>query len=117
MSGGRVERALADLVGGADGGLTLWEIACGKLERVARAAREDDYRFRSHPSGRLERLRVDLDDALMVAELAAELQALLDADPLTADERAGDVASLLLGRARTVARDRQGGREGLRRLG
>lgn len=108
MSAGRAERALVDLVGGADGGLTLWEIACGKLERVARQAREDAHRFRSYPAGRVERLRVDLADAMLVAALAAELQEVIDSDPLTIDERAGDLADLLLRRARSLGQERQG---------
>jgi len=106
---GRVERALVDLVGGPEGGVTLWEIACGKLERIAREAREDgEYRFRSYPPGRLERLKVDVADAMNVAEIAAEVQAVIDADPLEPGERAADVAGLLLRRARELGASRQG---------
>lgn len=108
MNGGRVERALIDLVGGPGGGLTLWEIACGKLERVARDARDDEYRFRSYPAGSLDRLRSAIDDVVQVAALAAELQTLIDDDPLTERDRASDVADLLLRRARALGQDRQG---------
>lgn len=104
-----LERALADLVGGVDGGFSLWSIACGKLEQVAAGAR-DEYRFRSYPSGALNRLLVDLEDVLRVATLAVELQTTLDGetDPTSPEQRQADIAGLLLDRAREMVRERIG---------
>lgn len=104
---GRVDRALADLVGGVDGGATLFGLACAKLARAARELGEDEPRFCSHPAGMLRRLEVAAEDALRVAELAVELHEAIDHDA-PSEERAAELAALLLERARTVALDRQG---------
>lgn len=102
----RLERQLADLFGGYDGGSTLWELACRKLARSAAAAADDEYRFRSHPAGALNKLLVDVREALQVAELAVELQAVLSADADAVgddDRRRGEIADMLLDRAREVS--------------
>lgn len=104
---GRVDRALADLVGGPDGGATLWELACARLARLAREYADEPMRFNSHPDGMVHRLAVACEDALRTAELAAELHQALDHDQPT-DERAIDLADVLLDRARHLAAERQG---------
>lgn len=58
VSDGRLERALADLVGGWDEGETLFELACARLSRVTRELAEEPQRFSSHPRGMLHRLEV-----------------------------------------------------------
>lgn len=102
---GRVDRALADLVGGFEGGVTLFELACAKLARAAREAGGDEPRFRSHPAGALRRLRIDVEDALRVAALAVELHETIDGE-LPSEDRAAELADVLLDRARELARSR-----------
>lgn len=101
-----VDRALADLVGGWDGGYTLFAVAAGKLARqAAEWAEEGEMRFRSHPAGAVHRLRVACEDALRTAELAAEIHEALDPEA-PSEERAADLAALLLDRARRLALER-----------
>lgn len=103
MSG--VDRALADLVGGLEGPETLFELACTRLARQARELGEELARFRSHPRGGVHRLHIACQDALRTAELAVELHEALDHE-VPAEERAADLASLLIERARDLAADR-----------
>lgn len=107
MSSGRVDRALADLVGGPDGGATLWELACARLARLAREYADEPLRFNTHPEGMLRRLTVACEDALRTAELAVELHQALD-DELPTEDRAAELGDLLLERARRLAAERQG---------
>ena len=106
VSEGRVERALADLVGGWGGGETLFELACARLARQAREYADEPARFGSHPRGMLHRLEVACRDALHTVEVAVELHESLDYE-LPSEERAAQLADLLLARARRLASDRQ----------
>jgi len=96
------------LVGGVDGGLSLWHVAMGKLERAAAESRELEQRFRSYPPAALNQLLVDVDDALRTAALAVELQLALDGEDDNAgpDARRESIAALLLERARGLVDDR-----------
>lgn len=104
---GRVDRALEDLVGGPDGGATLWELACARLARVAREYADEPMRFNSHPEGMVQRLTVACEDALRTAELAADLHLALDHE-VPSEERAGELVDVLLERANRLAVERQG---------
>lgn len=99
---GGVDRALADLVGGWEGGSTLFELACVRLARQAAGYGEEEGRFRTHPRGALHRLQVACRDALNTAELAVELHEALDHE-LPAEEQAAELAALLLERAHDLA--------------
>ena len=107
MTDGRLDRALADLVGGWDGGATLWELACARLARVAREYSDEPMRFATHPRGMLHRLEVACDDALRTVEAAVELHEALDHE-LPPEERAAQLVDLLFERARRLAAERQG---------
>ena len=104
---GRIDRALADLVGGWDGGATLWELACARLARVAHEFAEEPMRFKSYPAGMLHRLQVACEDALQTVEVAVELQEALD-EELPSEERALQLVDLLFARARRLADERAG---------
>lgn len=107
MTAGRVDRALADLVGGWEGGETLWELACARLARLAREYAEEPMRFKSHPAGMLHRLEVACTDALHTVEVAVELQEALD-EELPSEQRAEQLVDLLYARASRLAAERQG---------
>jgi hypothetical protein len=100
----RFERALTDLVGGYDGGAVLWLVSAMRLEVAVQRARDVD-RFRAYPEGVLNRLLVDVDDALGTGEVAVDLQRLLidGGDEQTDERRRQDVGELLLARARELA--------------
>jgi hypothetical protein len=100
----RFERALTDLVGGYDGGAVLWLVSAMRLEVAVNRARDVD-RFRLHPEGALNRLLVDVDDALTTGTVAVDLQRLLNdhGDQQTEAGRHRDVAELLHVRARELA--------------
>lgn len=100
----RFERALTDLVGGFDGGYVLWAVMAMRLEQVAGDARDRDG-FRAYPAGAWNRLLGGIDDALRTGELAVDLeQALAEhGDARTVDAHRGEVAELLLARARDLA--------------
>jgi hypothetical protein len=100
----RFERALTDLVGGYDGGAVLWLVSAMRLEVAVNRARDVD-RFRLHPEGALNRLLVDVDDALTTGTVAVDLQRLLNdhGDEQTEAGRRRDVAELLHARARELA--------------
>jgi hypothetical protein len=100
----RFERALADLVGGYDGGFVLWLVAMMRLDLVAQDSRDVD-RFRSYPEGALNRLLVGVDDALHTCELAVDLERMIqdNGDGASLDDRKRDVADVLLARARELA--------------
>lgn len=104
---GRLDRALADLVGGWDGGATLWELACARLVRVVHEFAEEPLRFKTHPAGMLHRLEVACGDALRTVEVAVALQGALD-EELPSGERAEQLVDLLFERARRLAVERQG---------
>lgn len=107
VSSARMDRALADLVGGWDGGATLWELACARLARVAREYADEPARFNTHPAGMLQRLEVACADAVQTVMVAVELHEALDHD-LPAEERAAQLVDLLFARARRLATERQG---------
>lgn len=100
----RFERALTDLVGGYEGGAVLWLVSLMRLEIAIERAREID-RFRAHPEGVLNRLLVDVDDALRTGEVGVDLQRLLrdEGDELPDGARREHVADVLLARARELA--------------
>lgn len=100
----RFERALTDLVGGYDGGAILWLVAMMRLEVAVDRAREID-RFRAHPEGVLNRLLVDVDDALRTGEVGVDLQRLLrdEGDQAGEGARRDHIADVLLERARELA--------------
>lgn len=106
-AGGRVDRALADLVGGWEGGTTLWELACARLARQAREYADEPMRFNSHPEGMLKRLTIACEDALRTVELAVDLHQALDHER-PAEERAVELVDLLLERANRLAVSRSG---------
>jgi hypothetical protein len=107
VTDGRVDRALADLVGGWDGGATLWELSCARLARLASEYSDEPMRFKAHPAGMLHRLTVACEDALRTAELAVELHQALE-EELPSEDRAGQLGDVLLERARRLAVERQG---------
>lgn len=100
----RYERALTDLVGGYEGGAVLWLVSLMRLEVAIERARETD-RFRAHPEGALNRLLVDVDDALRTGEVGVDLQRLLrdEGDELPDATRREHVSDVLLARARELA--------------
>lgn len=100
----RFERALVDLVGGYEGGAVLWLVSMMRLEVAIAKAREID-RFRAHPEGVLNRLLVDVDDALRTGEVGVDLQRLLadEGDEQPDAARREHVADVLLARARELA--------------
>lgn len=102
-----MDRAIADLVGGWDGGATLWELACARLARLAREYADEPMRFKSHPAGMLRRLEVACEDAIRTVEVAVDLHLALD-DELPSEERAAQLVDLLFERARRLAAERQG---------
>lgn len=100
----RFERALADLVGGYEGGAVLWLVGAMRLELAVNDSRDVE-RFRSYPAGALNRLLTGVDDALRTAELAVDLEEMLaaDGDAVTEQKRRDDIGAVLLGRARELA--------------
>jgi hypothetical protein len=100
----RFERALADLVGGYEGGWALWLVGTMRLELAVADARDLD-RFRAYPDGAWNRLLVNVDDALRTVELAVDLERMLqsEGDAAGEDVRRRDVADLLLVRARELS--------------
>jgi hypothetical protein len=100
----RFERALADLVGGYDGGYVLWLVALMRLDLAIADSRDRDL-FRSYPEGAWNRLLTGIDDALRTCELGVDLERMIqtDGDAAGDDTRRADVAELLLGRARELA--------------
>lgn len=107
MTEGRLDRALADLVGGWDGGATLWELACARLARLAHEFADEPMRFKSHPEGMLRRLSVACEDAVRTVEVAVDLHQALD-EGVPSEERAEQLVDLLYARASRLAVERQG---------
>jgi hypothetical protein len=105
----RLERALAELVAGYDGGWSMWEAALSGLELVIRESREyGEPRFASHPAGELRKLLLGVEDSLRRARLAVELRETLMADgDVAEDRRAGAIEALLLDKARTMVDERR----------
>lgn len=103
----RLERALADVVGGYGGGWHFWQAAIAALEEALADARHSESSFRSFPPAPFRRLLVAVDDALRMAAAAVAVQQALDEDDdgKRAD-RERDIAEVLLARARELERDR-----------
>jgi hypothetical protein len=101
----RLERALAELVGGYEGGWALFLVGLMRLDLAAADLRRLEDAFRSHPEGVWNRLLVNVNEALRTCELAVELEHALAerADSADDERRRQDVAELLLGRARALA--------------
>lgn len=102
----RLERALADVVLGHDGGWSFWVAGLTALEELAAESRRFGRdRFDEYPEGELRRLMIGVENALERASLAVELRAamLRDMDARTADEHRDAIATLLLDRARAHA--------------
>lgn len=99
----RIERQLAELVGGRDGAWSLWLGALAELEQAVWESRADgEGRFASHPKSELRRLRSALTLVLERAELAVDIRAALMADTQPAD-RTEVLEDMLLERARERA--------------
>jgi hypothetical protein len=102
-----LERALADLVGGYEGGWSFWRAALAQLDLAVERSRDGRDPFTSYPQGAFRRLLIDVDDALRMAATAVEVQAILNGEPDDKDaERRRDVAELLAARARRLAAER-----------
>jgi hypothetical protein len=102
----RLERALADVVLGHDGGWSFWVAALVALEELAAESRVHGRdRFDDFPEGELRRLMLGIENALERASLAVELRAgyLGDMDARSVDEHRQAVADILLERARQHA--------------
>jgi hypothetical protein len=99
----RLERALADVVVGHDGGWSFWLAALAELEAFVHASRADGRpRFDSYPEGELRRLKLEIESVLERAALAVELRAVAwgaEGDARTVDEHRDSIAELLLERA------------------
>jgi len=104
----RLERALADLVGGHEGGWALFLIGLMRLDVAAADLRQLEDGFRSYPGGVWNRLLVQVNDALRTCELGVDLENVLQeqGDTVGEEQRRQDVAELLLGRARALADER-----------
>lgn len=99
----RLERALADLLGGHESGWLLYFSGLSQLELAAANSRARGVLpFRNHPDGELHRLYCDLDGATRTIRTAVELEKVLSRDDDLGDRRA-DLALDLLGRARELA--------------
>lgn len=99
-------RALADLLGGYDGGWAFWSAMLSAVEQAVQRSRAGDGRFSSWPSGEFDRFVADLDDALGLGVIGVTVQQLVndgDTDGRQ-EQRRQFVADVLLDRARD-ARD------------
>jgi hypothetical protein len=104
----RLERALADLVGGPAGGWAFALAGLAALEQAVTSARSGADRFRAYPAGWFRALLVDVDDALRIAATAVDVQLVLDeheGDGRSLDRRR-DISELLLARANALADER-----------
>jgi len=99
-----IERQIATLVAGTQSGWYLWNAALRALElSIDRSRREGVDAFASWPRGELNRLLLDIDEALNMATLAVDLRELITGIEDRPDSRVRhDVAELLLKRARDV---------------
>jgi hypothetical protein len=105
----RLERTLAELVAGRDGGWSLWSAALAGLELAVQESREfGEPRFASHPAGELRRLLLAIEDALRRGELAVELREAIMADGDTVPEgrHRERIERVLLDRARQAVDER-----------
>lgn len=96
-----IERRIATLVAGPEVGRWLWTAALAGLEQAVANARSGRSSFAGYPRGELNRLLVDVDDALAMAALAVDLHDVVQGLEDEPDARAREeVAELLLKRAR-----------------
>lgn len=101
----RIERAIADVVVGHDGGWSFWLAALAGLEAFVLESRVDGrHRFETYPEGEMRRLTIELENVLDRAALAVELRARVmhDLDARTVDEHRDAIAELLLERAHAL---------------
>jgi hypothetical protein len=96
-----LERALADVFGGFDGGWPFWLAGLAQLGLALERSRDREGAFTSYPAGELRRLSYDLENALTLLELAAGVQDLLNGDG-SRDHR-GELVGLLERRVRETA--------------
>jgi hypothetical protein len=97
------DRALADVLGGYDGGRAFWLAALAALEQACVRSRDRTEAFSSYPPSELRRFLADVDDALGLAVIAVGVQEILngDDDPReTAASRRAEIDALLLRRVR-----------------
>lgn len=100
-------RALADLLGGSEGGWAFWSAALAAIEVSIARSRERRDAFCAYPKGELDRFLRDVDDALGLAVTAVAVQQLVtdgETDGRERERRAA-IAELLLDRARAAAHD------------
>lgn len=98
----RLERAIADVVVGHDGGWSFWLAALAALEAFVDESRVDGrLRFETYPEGEMRRLAIELENVLDRAALAVELRTsvMSDADGRSVEEHRETIAELLLARA------------------
>src|SRR5579862_3695506 len=102
-----IERRLAALVAGPEAGWWLWNAALQGLELAIEGARSGRSAFAGWPRGELNRLLVDVEDALAMAALAVDLREVVGGLEDEPDARSRhEVAELLLDRAREACRAR-----------
>lgn len=96
-------RALADALGGSTGGWYFWRAGLLALGVAVERSLDREQSFGSYPVGELRRLRVDVDEALGLLELAVAVQEAIGADEDGGElERAGAIVEVLVERVRAA---------------
>lgn len=98
----RIERQLANLIAGRDGGWSLWLAALVGLEEAVADSRQHGHdRFESWPQGELNRLLGAVENALDRATLAVEVRDVFERDEyvVSPETHRYTLAELLLHRA------------------
>jgi hypothetical protein len=109
------DAALADVLGGFDGGRSFWAAMLAALELAIARSRDRDQAFSSYPSGELRRFLRDVDDALSLAVTAVTVQEVLNRDDRgigTPASRRAAIDEVLQRRARQAAAAARAGRTG-----
>lgn len=103
------DRALADVLGGYDGGRAFWLASLAALEQAVVRSRDRADAFSSYPPGELRRFLHDVDDALGLAVIAVGIQEILNDEPgkESPAERRGEIDELLRRRVHQVKAERQ----------
>jgi hypothetical protein len=98
------DRALADVLGGYDGGRAFWLAALAALEEACRRSRDRAEAFSSYPPGEFNRLLREVDDALGLAAIAVGVQEVLNDDGAngTPAGRRAEIDELLRRRVRQI---------------
>lgn len=90
-------RAVADVLGGFDGGQAFARAALAGVDQAVERARDRAEGFSSWPRGWFDRLLGDVGDALRLAAIAVVVQELLNEEEL--DDPSAALADVLLRRA------------------